>query len=252
MAELTGVNRTALGVASIRAAESRRPDRLFEDAYAAVFAAGFTSPPVEGAALEQRRRLRSHVVLRTRFYDDLLLGSGHRQVVLLGAGLDARAWRLPWPAGSVLLELDQPAVLAYKTERLTGLPGCDRRAVAVDLRDDWTAALGAAGFDPAAPTAWLVEGLLAYLESGQALRLLTMLTSASAAGSVLGCERTGPMRRLAGTVTELWRGGLPDGATAALTDLGWRAEEATTDALAETYGRPDLLGAASDLVRATR
>lgn len=240
MTALTAVNRTAIGVAMNRARESARADRLFDDPYAAVLSAGHAPAAVSGDAAKQRHSLRAHVALRTRFYDELLLGSGLEQVVLLAAGLDARAWRLPWPTGTTVYELDQPQVLAYKAERLAAPPVAGRRAVAVDLRDDWSAALLEAGFEAARPAAWLVEGLLAYLEPAEARTLLADVTGLAAPGAVLGCERTGPMRRIEGTVTALWRGGIPEGATAVLSDLGWQAVEVRCAALAERWGRPDL------------
>lgn len=247
------MNRTALGVARTRARESGRDDRLFDDPYAALLGAGHGPRPTVGAAeAEQRRRLRAHVVLRTRFYDELLLGADLDQVVLLAAGLDARAWRLPWPTGTTVYELDQPQVLAYKAERLSEDTRADRRAVAADLRDDWAAALLTAGFDVRRPTAWLVEGLLAYLEADEARGLLAAVTGLSAPGSVLGCERTGAMRRLAGTVSELWRGGVPEGATAVLRNFGWQAHETDCAVLAEHWGRPDLDAGNAQLVSATR
>ncbi|MGH3744477.1 MAG: SAM-dependent methyltransferase [Mycobacteriales bacterium] len=253
MGELTAVNRTAVGVAAVRAFESARADRLFDDPYARALSAGHVAAPTVGEpAAEQRRWLRAHVVLRTRFYDELLLGAAVDQIVLLAAGLDARAWRLPWPSGTTVYELDQPQVLSYKAERLAARPGVDRRAVAVDLRDDWPAALLGAGFDAARPAAWLVEGLLAYLGPAEARKLLADVTGLAAAGSVLGCERTGPMRRVAGTVSALWRGGLPEGATAVLSDLGWLAAETQCATLASRWARPDLDGINAELVTATR
>lgn len=251
MSDLTAVNRTALGVAGIRARESTRDDRLFDDPYAGRLAADHEPlPVVDAAAVTQRRRLRAHVVLRTRHYDELLLGAGTAQVVIVAAGMDARSWRLPWPRGTTVYELDQPQVLAYKADRLDETPAAHRRAVGVDLRDDWPTALRAAGFDADRPTAWLVEGLLAYLSPDEARALLAAVTDLSASGSVLGCERTGPTRRLPGTVTALWRGGIPEGATEALTTLGWQATEVDTRDLAHRWARPDLADVEGQLVTA--
>ena len=253
MAELSAVNRTAVGVAAIRARESLRPDRLFDDPFAAVLSEGFVRPPAtDGAAAGQRRRLRDHVVLRTRWYDGWLLETGLAQVVLVGAGLDARAWRLPWPAGTVVYELDQAPVLAYKAERLEAPTRCTRRPVAVDLREDWPRSLAAAGFDAGAPSAWLVEGLLVYLEVEEARQLLATVTGLSAPGSALSCEPGDALRRLPGTVSALWRGGLPDGAAAALTGLGWTVREAAADDLAVRWGRPELATTGSRFVAASR
>jgi hypothetical protein len=107
------------------------------------------------------------------------------QVVLLGAGLDSRAWRLDWPAGTTVWELDRPEVLDVKAAVVTGPPACDRRPVAVDLLDDWPAALAAAGHDPAVPTTWVAEGLLVYFDDAGVDRLLRRVTALSPAGSRL-------------------------------------------------------------------
>ncbi|MEV4259539.1 SAM-dependent methyltransferase, partial [Spirillospora sp. NPDC049652] len=135
-----GVGRTALGVARMRAAEHRRPDRLFTDPFAAAFAAaGPPAPP--GRDGPMRDLLILQVIVRTRFYDDYLRAAadaGIRQVVLLAAGLDTRAFRLDWPAGTRLFEVDLPDVLAFKAATLADAePRCERAAVAADLREEW-------------------------------------------------------------------------------------------------------------------
>ncbi|MET8998500.1 class I SAM-dependent methyltransferase [Amycolatopsis sp. NPDC004169] len=129
--------------------------------------------------------------VRTRFYDGFFRESALRQAVILGAGLDSRAYRLPWPAGAVVYELDRPEVLEFKTRTLAGLgaePAADRRVVAADLREDWPAALAGAGFDPRQPTAWSAEGLLGYLPPDAQDRLLDTITGLSAPGSRLATE----------------------------------------------------------------
>ena len=111
--------------------------------------------------------------------------------MILASGLDSRAYRLAWPAGTVVYEVDQPQVIEFKTRTLAELgaePTADRRVVAVDLRDDWPAALRAAGFDPAQPTAWSAEGLLGYLPPEAQDRLLDTITELSAPGSRLATE----------------------------------------------------------------
>jgi methyltransferase (TIGR00027 family) len=131
----------------------------------------------------------SHAVVRTRFFDDYLAdaaGGGIRQVVLLAAGLDTRAYRLPWPVGVRLFELDLPEVLDFKQRVLdqqAATARCDRRAIGVDLRQDWVRPLSEAGLQPDRPTAWLVEGLLAYLSADETARLLTTVGDLSAGGS---------------------------------------------------------------------
>ncbi|OBJ48159.1 class I SAM-dependent methyltransferase [Mycobacterium sp. 1423905.2] len=135
-----------------------------------------------------------NMAVRTRFFDEFFLdatAAGIRQAVILASGLDARAYRLPWPDGTVVYEIDQPQVIEFKSRTLADLgasPTADRRVVAVDLRDDWPAALRAAGFDPAQPTAWSAEGLLGYLPPDAQDRLLDNITTLSAPGSRVGTE----------------------------------------------------------------
>ena len=269
-----GVGKTALGVALIRAMESRRPDRLFDDPYAGAFLAavpGMFDAQARAAAAEPGRRsfgvvLAVHTVLRTRFYDDHLLaaaGDGIRQVVLLAAGLDTRAYRLPWPDGTRLYELDLPEMLAFKHEILAGTDAVargDRRAVPVDLREEWSGPLAAAGFDPAAPTAWLVEGLLIYLSADEADRLLGTVGALSAAGSRIAFEYedldSDPVRaQIRGTPamaewTALWKGGLPD-YPAWLAAHGWAPTVHDRAEIAAGYGRPLDWPAAGGFVTAT-
>lgn len=188
-----GVGRTAIGVARVRAHESTRRDRLFNDPYAAAFVVAdgrrdlaVTAKPSPGLIAMVR-----HLVLRTRFFDDYLLAaaeSGCRQVVVPAAGLDTRAFRLDWPAGTRFFELDMPAVLAFKERVLAeqgAQPAGPRTVIAIDLREDWATALTSAGFDPTAPTVWLLEGLLVYLDSDDVEAILTTVTGLSAPGSRL-------------------------------------------------------------------
>ena len=131
---------------------------------------------------------------RTRYFDGFFAdaaAAGIRQAVILASGLDARAYRLDWPAGMTVYEIDQPAVIEFKTTTLAGLgaaPAADLRTVAVDLRDDWPAALQAAGFDASQPSAWIAEGLYGYLPPEAQDRLLDAVTALSAPGSRLGSE----------------------------------------------------------------
>jgi methyltransferase (TIGR00027 family) len=139
----------------------------------------------------------AYQAVRTHFFDEYfadVVGAGIRQVVILAAGLDSRAYRLSWPAGTAVYEIDQPKVLEYKTgilESHGAVPTADRRPVPVDLRHDWPAALTAAGFDRAQPTAWLAEGLLPYLPSDAQDRLFEMFTALSAPGSRVAVEAFG-------------------------------------------------------------
>jgi methyltransferase (TIGR00027 family) len=188
-----GVAATSLLTAASRARESARPDALFVDPWADLLA---------GAA--GREFLRGHeedlttptpiFVVRHRFFDDFFVDAAERglqQLVLIAAGLDTRAYRLAWPDGTCLYELDQPQVLAYKQEvldRAEAVPACTRVPVSADLRDDWPAILTAAGFESGERTAWLAEGLLFYLPEAAARTLLETMALLSAPGSVLGTD----------------------------------------------------------------
>ncbi|MCX6482180.1 MAG: class I SAM-dependent methyltransferase [Mycobacterium sp.] len=135
------------------------------------------------------------MAMRTRFFDDYFISAcstgAIRQAVILASGLDSRAYRLPWPAGTVVYEIDQPAVIDFKTGVLASLsarPTARHRTVGIDLRDDWPTALKAAGFDPTIPTAWLAEGLLIYLPPDAQDRLFDTITDLSAPGSAVATE----------------------------------------------------------------
>lgn len=205
----TSVGSTALFVATARALEARKPDPLAVDPYAEVFcrtAGGDWEAVVEGN-LPGHQLLSSdfgeHFVnfqgARTRYFDDYFRGAadaGVRQVVILAAGLDSRAYRLSWPDGTTIFELDQPQVLAFKSYVLSqrGIrPTAERREVAVDLREDWPAALRDAGFDPTRPSAWIAEGLLIYLPADAQDQLFTGIDSLAAPGSHVAVEDGAPM-----------------------------------------------------------
>ncbi|HEX5117648.1 MAG TPA: SAM-dependent methyltransferase [Pseudonocardiaceae bacterium] len=203
----SGVGLTAITAAAARAVESSRPDRLLDDPLATAFvAAANTATPLpvrwpdRDAALSDREILLLHgsgyVGLRTRFGDDelrhaCLTGAG--QVVVLAAGLDTRAFRIDWPEGVRLFEIDLPSMLEFKDEVLReqgAVARCARTAVAVDLREDWTSALADAGFDAGSPSVWLAEGLLQYLSAGAERALFERIHDLSAPGSHLVVERT--------------------------------------------------------------
>jgi methyltransferase (TIGR00027 family) len=261
-----GVGRTALGVARIRAAESQRPDRLFDDPLASAFAAALpdddappgahadAEPPDPDAPGVPGDRLIFQIVIRTRFYDQYLsaaAAAGCRQVVLLAAGLDSRAFRLDWPPGLRLFELDQPDVLDFKEAVLRqaeARPRCQRTVIAADLRGGWQERLTGAGFDPARPSAWLVEGLLIYLARDEAARLLTEVGELAAPDSRLSLERGDQTARLisqtrrasprGARLAALWKGGLGEDAAGWLAAHGWQATTHDSAALARDYGRP--------------
>ncbi len=200
------VGSTALGVAACRAIETGRDDPLIRDEFAhlLVSAAGPEWARMADGSVDWqhdddygRREFESAVdyqAVRTHFFDEHFAASaraGIGQVVILAAGLDSRAFRLEWPAGTVIFEIDQPKVLSYKTLTLAGHavgPRADYRPVAVDLRDDWAAALIGAGFDQHRKTAWLAEGLLPYLPSDAQDRLFDIVTELSAPGSRIAVE----------------------------------------------------------------
>ncbi|ALC25738.1 class I SAM-dependent methyltransferase [Streptomyces sp. CFMR 7] len=199
-----GVGVTALLVAAARAIETHRPDSLAQDVFAEHFvlaapaSKGWPVRPAEvtgGDANPLWGRFARYFGLRTRVLDDFLLGSAHtggvRQVVLVGAGLDSRAYRLEWPAGCVVFEIDREEVLAFKHQVLDGVsaaPKAARVPVPMDLRDDWAGALPGAGFDPAAPSVWLIEGLLFYLPPAAETYLVDTVDRLTAGGSALAFE----------------------------------------------------------------
>lgn len=203
------VGATALGVAAGRAAESQRTDRLFDDPYAQLFidAAGEgmwtmlsrgTLPDelidIDPQLPARMQAMSNYTAARTVFFDEFFrtaAGAGVRQAVILAAGLDARAWRLDWPQGTTVYELDQPRVLDFKTATLQ-CAGAHPRAtqvnVPVDLRHDWPQALQDKGFDASAPTAWSAEGLLPYLPAAAQDLLFERIQTLSAPGSRIAVE----------------------------------------------------------------
>jgi methyltransferase (TIGR00027 family) len=202
----SSVGATATAVAASRAAASKGPDALLDDAYAEplVRAVGIDHfvkivdgdvPEINDDPVLNRRALNEQMAVRTRYFDDFFLDAakaGIRQAVILASGLDTRAYRLPWPAGTTVFEIDQPEVIEFKTRTLADLgaePTAQRRTVAIDLRDDWPSALGEAGFDAGIPTAWIAEGLLIYLPPEAQDRLFDNVTALSAPGSRLATEQ---------------------------------------------------------------
>lgn len=193
---LDPVSRTARWTAAARAAESERPDAIFRDPLAGLLAGERGRELM--AAFDGIAGGNPYLPLRTRFFDDFLVGAtggrGPRQVVLPAAGFDARAYRLPWPAGTILYEIDRPEVLDEKEELLAAAgadPACERRVVAADLAGDWATALTTAGFDPAAPSVWLAEGLFVYLDAETVGALLDEMAALAAPGSRVGADITG-------------------------------------------------------------
>jgi methyltransferase (TIGR00027 family) len=255
---LTRLTRTAIGMARIRANESRRPDRLFDDPLARAFVdAAPELPPEErggrGVLGSLGALLYFQGVIRTRFYDEYLTAAaagGCRQVILLAAGLDTRAFRLDWPDDLRLFELDLPEVLGFKQGVLAdrhAVPRCQRSVVAADLRGDWPERLVAAGFQPERPAAWLAEGLLIYLTAAEVAELFGAVGRLSAPGSQLAFEQGAgaeALRAKASTipsmqeVATLWKGGLGADTADWLASHGWRVRTQDRAPLAAAWGRP--------------
>lgn len=206
----SSVGATATMVAAARAIATKADDALIDDPFAeplvrAVGVDFFTKLAsgelraedldVDHASVGMAR-MTDNMAVRTKFFDEFFAdaaASGVRQAVILASGLDSRAYRLAWPAGTTVYEIDQPEVIEFKTRTLADFgaePTADRRTVAVDLRFDWPSALIAAGFDPSRPTAWSAEGLLGYLPPEAQDKLLDTVTELSAVGSRVAVEST--------------------------------------------------------------
>ncbi|OBI73173.1 class I SAM-dependent methyltransferase [Mycobacterium sp. E740] len=280
----SSVGATATMVAAARAIASSGDDPLISDPYAEplVRAVGvdFFTRLASGelkvtdldadssAAGVGMGQMADNMAVRTKFFDEFFESAGKagiRQAVILASGLDARAYRLAWPSGTAVYEIDQPEVIAFKTQTLADFgaePTADLRTVAIDLRYDWPAALAAAGFDPALPTAWSAEGLLGYLPPEAQDRLLDTISELSAAGSRVAVE-SGPssiapedrdkvLARMQ-QAADRWRAhgfeldfadlvyiGERNEAGAYLADRGWRVSRRSVGELLADSGLPAL------------
>ena len=260
-----GVGWTALMTAYARARETDRDDRLFADPWAQRVVAATAEadsgqlprlgPATEGASSIVWDSLVTYFTVRTPFYDEQVrraCAAGCQQVVLLAAGLDARAWRLDLPTGTTVYEVDTQPGFDYKHAVLTEEPDVRRVPVAADLREDWLKALHAAGFDPAAPTAWLVEGLLMYLDADDCDRLLRTIAGRTGPGSRIALEYFGAsvptdsalveqadeQDRAASAFTgSLFREGPPDDPAPWLAQHGWHPEVSSVAEQAHRWGR---------------
>ena len=246
---------TAIVVAQARDKESARPDRLFEDPLAEAFVAAVwsTTLPQVADLLQIYPYLIDYFAIRTRFLDEYLLtacAAGCRQVVVLAAGLDTRAFRLAWPKGVRLFELDLPEVFTFKEQvlaRQSARPACQRIVVEADLREEWSAPLIQASFRPDEPTAWLAEGILLYLTEEENDQLLTKISQLSASGSRLAFDHTSQnlqqlslLRQANVALDELgvsWQSVLADPAMW-LVSHGWQAEVSDATSRAAQYSRP--------------
>jgi methyltransferase (TIGR00027 family) len=270
------VGATALGVAYARASEGAAACPMFSDPYAQLFvdaaiAKGWRPP--SGAMAERIKYVSPYAASRTKWFDDFFTtagANGIEQAVILAAGLDARAWRLPWISGSTVFEIDQPQVLAFKAETLRAngaRPTTGYVAVPVDLRQDWPKALRQAGFDADAPTAWSAEGLLPYLPNAAQDDLFERVDQLSAPHSRFAIEAFGPdffdpeylaqrreqIRRMKVEAGEAGEAGEADGDTPDVADLwfiedrtdvadwlsrhGWEVSSIWARALMDRYGR---------------
>jgi methyltransferase (TIGR00027 family) len=248
----SSVGATATMVATSRALATRDDNALIHDPFAeplvrAVGMEYFTRmldghAPADDPDYDPKRS-SEHMAVRTRFYDDFFLNAvrgGIRQVVILASGLDTRAYRLSWPAGTVVYEVDVAEVLEFKSRTMTELsvePATDRRAVAIDLRDDWPAALRNAGFDPSAQTAWSAEGLLVDLPSDAQDALFDRITAVSAPRSQLTCEY----------VSDGERSRVPDHLTGLRWHISIRAAEQLYTANGLSYPDGDTFGLSADV-----
>jgi methyltransferase (TIGR00027 family) len=283
------VGATALGVAAARAAETESENPLINDPFARVFvdAAGegmwslYSNPKLLAEAVELEPDLRNRIQLmidfmatRTAFFDEFFLGaadSGIRQVVILAAGLDARSWRLPWPDGTVVYELDQPKVLEFKSNTLRehgAHPTAQLVNVPIDLRQDWPKALQEAGFDPSRPAVWSAEGLVRYLPAPAQDLLFERIHALSAQGSWVASNVPGEgfadpdlvrrqredMRRMRAAAAKLVNAEITDfddlwypeerrAVDGWLSEHGWEVTAATFSELMVRYGRSVPQGA---------
>ncbi|WP_006245142.1 class I SAM-dependent methyltransferase [Mycolicibacterium tusciae] len=286
----SSVGATATMVAAARAIATTADDPLINDPFAeplvrAVGVDFFTKLAsgelraedldVDNAAAGMAR-MTDNMAVRTKFFDEFFaeaVTGGIRQAVILASGLDSRAYRLAWPAGTTVYEIDQPEVIEFKTRTLADLgaePTSDRRTVAVDLRFDWPSALIAAGFDPSQPTAWSAEGLLGYLPPEAQDKLLDTITELSAIGSRAAVESTPSidpadhekaMERMA-QAAQQWRShgfeldfadliylGDRNEASTYLADRGWQISCQSVKQLLSENGLPDITESDEDIAR---
>ncbi len=267
----SSVGATATAVAARRAMASKGPDPLIDDPFAetlvnAVGVEAFIKMMNGEIELtdgehpaDTSRRLAEGMAVRTRFFDNFFAdaaAAGVRQAVILAAGLDTRAYRLQWPAGTTVFEVDQPQVIEFKTRTLAELgavPTADRKAAAADLRDDWVAALRDNGFNSERPTAWIAEGLLGYLPPEAQDRLFDTITTLSFSGSRIGTGYVPDIHdRIAKRgkqISERWRrlglnmnwselvyDGERNDAVTYLAECGWQTEVHTTPELYAVNG----------------
>lgn len=237
------IERTALWVAGMRALETERKDPLFRDPFAHLLAG---EEFMEGLRRElaSGARMPPAIEVRTRWIDDeigLGIGRGVRQVVIIAAGMDARAYRLDWPAGARVFELDHHDILQEKQKKLAGLtPRCERHALSVDLQNEWAGLLQQDGYSATDPTIWLVEGLLCYLRPEHVACLLSRVDALSAPGSILLLDVLGRVLLKASSTKllhELARQFGTDEPETLFSSLAWDVTVQSTAAVGRQLGR---------------
>ncbi|MEL7035118.1 MAG: SAM-dependent methyltransferase [Cyanobacteria bacterium J06592_8] len=179
---------TARLMAAMRAKETKKSDRLFNDPFAAQLAGEEAFGYVEQ---KLRAEDQAYVTVRTHLFDDFLVSVSAKahQVVILASGMDTRAYRLPWPSVTTIYELDQPQVLDTKAAILQEvIPNCQHCAIGADLTQSWSHLLLTKGYQPQLPSVWLLEGLLMYLNESEVHQLLETISQLTAAGSYLGLD----------------------------------------------------------------
>ncbi|MEB3293633.1 MAG: SAM-dependent methyltransferase [Synechococcales bacterium] len=225
---------TARMMAVMRSRETNRADRLFNDPFAAQLAGEEAFQQVD---LKLTSQDQTYIAVRTRFFDDFLANSQINQVVLLAAGLDTRAYRLPWTPDMAVYELDHPEVLAYKADLLKYTsPSCKHHLIAADLTQPWEEKLLSAGYSPTSPSVWLIEGLLMYLSEAQVHALLASVSNLSTHGSQLGVDLINVKALAYGPYKGYFQFGA-DIPEKLLSQYGWQAEVTQPGEEGANFGR---------------
>jgi methyltransferase (TIGR00027 family) len=233
-------------MAALRALETERANPLFQDPFAAQLAGTQAIALLQDRMNQQASRVIEQdstveqLMVRTRFFDDFLMAatSEAKQVVILAAGMDARAFRLPWADGIRLYELDQPAVLARKAQALQhAVPRCIRHELGVDLTQPWFDQLVEQGYRADLPSVWLLEGLLMYLHEAEVRQLLKTIAAGAAPNSWLGAD---VLNRKALASKDLaakyWHWGI-DTPQEFFAQCGWEAQVSRAEVVTAEYGR---------------
>jgi methyltransferase (TIGR00027 family) len=244
-------------MAANRAAETARRDALYrdplasdlagEDGWAAFHAVQRASWPGYASGPD------AFLTILTRFFDDALVDAvrraGMTQVVIAPAGMDTRAFRLEWPSGVQLFEVDTDDIFAHKDQVLHqrgALPRCQRHAIVTRSHASLKRALRRTAFDATRPTAFLLERLQ-YLRPEGVERLLRELTALASDGSWIGFAHVTRetlradfmqpyLRKLEAAGLAPWRFGI-DEPEAWLATYGWNARSVVAGAPEASYGR---------------